>query len=185
MKNVKKTFNAMIREENEDMLYDIGIVWFLLNSLPQNSYSGNKYKVSDMDIDTYYSYLKLRLEVVLSDNGSNIALDSLLGKYGNKKHELIKNLELKAEDIEFSKGKKFISGFKKVEVKKEDFKKILDSVVGSDDYFVYLDSPYFLTYISSIYPLILNWLVTGVFDFFISCTHCFIFTSKRKILYLG
>lgn len=145
MKNVKKTFNAMIREENEDMLYDIGIVWFLLNSLPQNSYSGNKYKVSDMDVDSYYSYLKSRLEVVLSDNGSNIALDSLLGKYGNKKHELIKNLELKAEDIEFSKGKKFISGFKKVEVKKEDFKKILDSVVDSDDYFVYLDSPYFLT----------------------------------------
>ena len=144
-KYVKRTFNYLIREENEEMLYDIGIVWFFLNSLRQNSYSGNKFKVSDMDVDNYYSYLKSRLEVVLSDNGSNIALNSLLGKYGNKKHELIKNLELKAEDIEFSKGKKFISGFKKVEVKKEDFKKFLDSVIDSDDYFVYLDSPYFLT----------------------------------------
>ena len=144
-KYVKRTFNYLIREENEEMLYDIGIVWFFLKSLPQNSYSGNKFKFSDMDIDNYYSYLKLRLEVVISNNGSNTDLDSLLGKYGNKKHELIKNLELKAEDIEFSKGKKFISGFKKVEVKKEDFKKFLDSVIDSDDYFVYLDSPYFLT----------------------------------------
>ena len=144
-KYVKRTFNDLIREENEEMLYDIGIVWFFLKSLPQNSYSGNKFKFSDMDIDNYYSYLKLRLEVVISNNGSNTDLDSLLGKYGNKKHELIKNLELKAEDIEFSKGKKFISGFKKVEVKKEDFKKFLDSVIDSDDYFVYLDSPYFLT----------------------------------------
>lgn len=144
-KYVKRTFNYLIREENEEMLYDIGIVWFFLKSLPQNSYSGNKFKFSDMDIDNYYSYLKLRLEVVISSNGSNTDLDSLLGKYGNKKHELIKNLELKAEDIEFSKGKKFISGFKKVEVKKEDFKKFLDSVIDSDDYFVYLDSPYFLT----------------------------------------
>ena len=144
-KYVKKPFNVLIREENEDMLYDIGIAWFFLNSLPQNSYSGNKFKVSDMDIDTYYSYLKLRLEVVISDNGSNIDLNSLLGKYGNKKHELIKNLELKAEDIKFSEGKKFMSGFKKVEVKKEDFKNFLNSAVVSDDYFVYLDSPYFLT----------------------------------------
>ena len=126
------------------MLYDIGIAWFFLNSLPQNSYSGNKFKVSDMDIDTYYSYLKLRLEVVISDNGSNIDLDSLLGSYDNKKHELIKKLELKAEDVKFSKGKKFMSDFNKTEIKKEDFKKILKSVV-SDDYFVYLDSPYFLT----------------------------------------
>lgn len=145
MKYINKKFDNLIRKENEEMLYDVGIAWFFLNSLRQNSYSGNKFKVSDMDVDNYYSYLKSRLEVVLSDNGSNIALNSLLGKYGNKKHELIKNLELKAEDIEFSKGKKFISGFKKVEVKKEDFKKILDSVVDSDDYFVYLDSPYFLT----------------------------------------
>ena len=121
-KYVKRTFNYLIREENEEMLYDIGIVWFFLKSLPQNSYSGNKFKFSDMDIDNYYSYLKLRLEVVISNNGSNTDLDSLLGKYGNKKHELIKNLELKAEDIEFSKGKKFISGFKKVEVKKRILK---------------------------------------------------------------
>ena len=144
MKYINKTIYNLIRKENEEMLYDIGIAWFFLNSLPQNSYSGNKFKVSDMDIDTYYSYLKSRLEVVLSDNGINIDLDSLLGKYGNKKHELIKKLELKAEDVKFSKGKKFMSDFNKTEIKKEDFKKILKSVV-SDDYFVYLDSPYFLT----------------------------------------
>lgn len=145
MKYINKTIYNLIRKENEEMLYDIGIAWFFLNSLPQNSYSGNKFKVSDMDIDTYYSYLKLRLEVVISDNGSNIDLDSLLGSYDNKKHELIKKLELKAEDVKFSKGKKFMSDFNKTEIKKEDFKKILNSAVVSDDYFVYLDSPYFLT----------------------------------------
>ena len=145
MNYINKKFDNLIRKENEDMLYDIGIAWFFLNSLPQNSYSGNKFKVSDMDVGNYYSYLKSRLEVVLSDNGINIDLDSLLGKYGNKKHELIKKLELKAEDVKFSKGKEFISGFKKVEVKKEDFKNFLNSIVDSDDYFVYLDSPYFLT----------------------------------------
>lgn len=117
-----------------DMYYDMGAVWFFLNTVTANGYHGKQFYVTDMDITNYCNYLFDVLGVKKTGEKEDWIYLCKFGKSAKK---------LTMSDIRVKKIKEFAKALCDVIINTDDFITVIRNY--SSDGFIYLDSPYFLT----------------------------------------
>ena len=131
LKNIVPKMPNIKQEDlvSEEFIYDVGVAWLFIHSVHKTT--ANVFHVTNMDSDTYYTYLKEFLGIkVRRVNG-----------VGDPKAQYLEKLVLSPSNIRFC-NKNY---FKNIEGAKISCKDFSDIIKEHSEDFLYLDSPYFLT----------------------------------------
>lgn len=124
------------------MVYDIGVIWYFVNSIKPKSYRGNVFNVIDIDTNSYYDYLDKELGAINTKTKLYSQYNQNYKRGQLRDFRFIEKLKLKISNIKITQGKSFMKALKGAYVSCEDFGWMIKNY---QDCFIYLDSPYFLT----------------------------------------